>query len=164
MFGPPPPVLGAGSSTKGYYLGIAGDGTSYMYVAPTSTEIRIAWGSENIVRGTTSSTNGLANTNTLYAFGNAITTGHPAAYYCKTLTQGGYNTWYLPAIDELITMYSNKSATPFATSDSFSGTDYWLSSTENDGKYAFSFRMINGALSSWPKNNGNAWARPVRKI
>ena len=57
------PILGSGSNTKGYYLGLAGDGTTFMYVAPKSTEVQRVWGSYNTQRGTTSTTNGLDNTN-----------------------------------------------------------------------------------------------------
>ena len=107
LIGSEAPVAGSG-----FYLGLAGDGTSYMYVAPKSTEVQRAWGSFGTGRGTTSTTNGVANTTTLFGFGSAA---HPAAYYAKALTTGGYNTWYLPAKNEVNTLYSNKSAVPFAT-------------------------------------------------
>jgi hypothetical protein len=122
--------IGNGSDTIGYWVGDIS--SNKLVVAPKSTEVQLAWGSYGTVRGTTSTTNGLANTNTLYAFGNSITTGHPAAYYCKTLTMGGYDTWYLPAIDELTTLYSNKSATPFATTNSSVGGYWYLSSSERN--------------------------------
>jgi hypothetical protein len=131
LIGSEAPVAGSG-----FYLGFAGDGTSYMYVAPKSTEGRYQWGSYGVVRGTVSTTDGVANTNALYAFGSSITTGHPAAYYCKTLNTGGYNTWYLPAKLELASIYSNRLATPFATSNGFATEDYW-SSTEASGATAW---------------------------
>ena len=121
------PIVGSGTSTKGYYLGFAGDGSSYMYVSPKSTEVTRIWGSSGTVRGTTSLNDGFGNTNTLYSFGSAA---HPAAYYCKTLTLGGYNTWYLPAINEMVTMNNNKGATPFATANGFGNYDF-CSSTES---------------------------------
>jgi hypothetical protein len=102
-------------------------------VAPKSTEVQRAWGSSGTVRNTTSTTNGVANTTTLFNLGAAE---HPAAHYAKSLTTGGYNTWYLPAKNELNTLYSNKSAVPFATANSFVDNYYW-SSTENDGAYAW---------------------------
>jgi hypothetical protein len=128
-FGPPPfgfASIGMGDATHGYWLGTAGDGSSKLIVSPYSSEVNRAWGSAGTLRGTTSTTDGLANTNTLYAFGSAA---HPAAYYTKTLTLGGYNTWYQPAKDEALSMWSNKSATPFATSNSFgqSTSGYWTS-------------------------------------
>jgi hypothetical protein len=136
----PPPTLGSGDNSKGYYIGLAGDGTSFMYVAPISTEIAgKTWGSSGTTRGTVSNTNGVSNTNTLYGFGSSTVSGHPAAYYAKTLATGGYNTWYLPAINELATCYTNRSyvASP-APYGSGSTDSYYWSSTETDattGKY-----------------------------
>jgi len=141
----------------GFYLGFAGDGTSYMYVAPKSTEVSKAWGSYGTTRSTVSTTNGLANTNTLASFGQAA---HPAAYYCKNLTTGGYNTWYLPAKDELNTLYSNKSATPFATANSFVGSYYW-SSTENLGINAWGQGLDGGVQVNGGKTN-SYYVRAVR--
>jgi hypothetical protein len=142
-FGPPPTwpatAIGGGDVTYGFWLG--GISTNKLIVAPKSTEVQRAWGSYPITRNTTNASDGLPNTNTLYAFGNSITTGHPAAYYCKTLTQGGYNTWYLPAIDELVTIISNKAAIPFATANTMDNTLYW-SSTENFSLCAW---LVNGS-------------------
>ncbi len=147
-------------SGSGFYLGMAGDGTSYMYVAPKSTEVIRTWGTYGTVRGTVSSTNGLANTNTLYAFGSAA---HPAAYYCKTLATGGYNTWYLPARDEVTTLYSNKSATPFATNNQFTGGNYFWSSTEGNGNGAWGRVMSRlGEYGGFGKLNDNN-VRAIRK-
>jgi hypothetical protein len=156
LIGSEAPVAGAG-----FYLGFAGDGTSYMYVAPKSTETQLAWGSTGTTRGTVSTTNGLANTNTLAGFGQ---TAHPAAYYAKNLTTGGYNTWYLPAKNELNTLYSNKSATPFATANSFVGS-YYYSSTEDNGGYAWLQKLSNGLqYGNYYGGKGNSnYVRAVRR-
>ena len=137
----PATAIGGGDNIYGFWLGTAGDGTSKLIVAPNSTEARGIWGSNGTVRNTTSNTNGLANTNTLYAFGSAA---HPTAYYCRTLVTGGYNTWYLPAKDELTTLHSNKSAVPFATGNSFDGSYYW-SSTEVSATGVWLQNLSNGA-------------------
>jgi hypothetical protein len=150
---------------SGFYLGLAGDGTSFMYAAPKSTEVQRAWGSITAARGATSVTDGLSNTNTLYSFG---TTAHPAAGHCKTLTTGGYSTWYLPAINELLTLYSNKSATPFATSDSFGAFSYW-SSTEWSGGYSGRDARSRNLSDGFEYNNAKAknintnYVRAVRR-
>jgi hypothetical protein len=153
-------TIGSGNDTIGYWLGDLA--TNRLVVAPKSTEAQKAWGSRGTTRSTVSTTNGLANTNTLYAFGSSITTGHPAAYYCKTLTLGGYNTWYLPAKEELNTLYSNKSATPFATADSFVGSYYW-SSTENNGTTAWNQGFLGGYQFGGHFKNGSYYARAVRR-
>ena len=155
VIGSEAPVSGAG-----YWLGTAGDGVSKMYVAPKSTEVQRAWGSNGTTRNTTSTTNGLANTNTLVSFG---TNAHPAAGYCKYLTTGGYNTWYLPAKDELMTLYSNKSKTPFATANSFVGQgDYYRSSTESTGSDAWIQSLANGGQHSNNKS-GSYYVRATRR-
>ena len=143
----------------GFYLGFAGDGTSYMYVAPKSTETSLTWGTYGTTRSTISTTNGLANTNTLAGFGQAA---HPAAYYCKNLTTGGYNTWYLPAKDELNTLYSNKSATPFATANSFVGSYYW-SSTEGNGYGAWYQDLSGGHQYNYGDKFNSSYVRAVRR-
>ena len=155
----PSAVIGSGDATNGFWLGTAGDGVSKLIVAPKSTEVKVTWGSTNTVRGTTSTTNGLANTNTLAGFGE---TAHPAAYAAKILTTGGYNTWYLPAKDELMTMYSNKSATPFATADAFVNNYYWPS-TEIDGHDAVTTRLTDG-FASYNGKYSPAYVRAVRRL
>jgi hypothetical protein len=141
-------TVGQGDATVGYWLGTAGDGVSKLIVAPKSTEIKLAWGSYGITRGVFNTSYGLPNTNTLYGYGNSTAAGHPAAYYCKTLTTGGYNTWYMPADNELLTMYSNHAATPFSVSNGFNTSgDVW-SSTEKDN-YAGKYRnLMSGADGS----------------
>jgi hypothetical protein len=166
----PTATIGSGDSTVGYWLGTAGDGVSKLIVAPNSTTTKKVWGPYT-ARGTTSTSNGLANTNTLYSFGSVNT----AAYYCKTLTTGGYNTWYLPARDELTTIMSNhQTASPFNTSiDKFTaaGGEYYWSSTESDGNYAWSrFLQYNqGSYTyDWIRAEGkgktNVNVRAVRRV
>jgi hypothetical protein len=142
-------TIGSGSNTVGYWLGDLA--TNRLVVAPKSTEVTGAWGSPTILRGTTSTTNGVANTTTLHSFGSAA---HPAAYYCKTLATGGYNTWYLPAKDELITMYSNKAKTPFATANAFAGGYQW-SSTEVMSNTVWVINMTDGTTFANGKYNKN---------
>lgn len=152
---PPFPTVGSGNAVIGYYSGISGDGISKLITYPNSTVG--AWGSYGTVRGTTSTTNGLANTNTLYAFGSAA---HPAAYYCKTLTLGGYNTWYLPAYNELLTMYSNKSVTPAYAGRHWSSTE---ASGTYAGKYAQIIQFANGNYEYFNKSSTALSCRAVRR-
>ena len=150
-------TIGSGSATIGYWLGDVA--TNRLVVAPKSTEgTTVQWGSYGTTRGAVSTTNGLANTNTLVSFG---TVAHPAAGRAKYLSTGGYNTWYLPAKNELNTLYSNKSATPFATADSFVGSSYW-SSTEYNGNYAGVQRMSDGSQGNYNKTSRN-YVRAVRR-
>ena len=153
----PATAIGGGDNTHGYWLGDIS--TNKLVVAPKSTETTLIWGALGTTRSTVSTTNGLANTNTLAGFGQAA---HPAAYAAKNLTTGGYNTWYLPAKDELMTLYSNKSRTPFATANSFVGSIYW-SSTEKTSNNAWGQYLSGGYQSpSVPKNSGR-YFRAVRR-
>ena len=156
----PFPTVGSGSDTIGYRLGNVPGSTAYLISAPKSTEVQLSWGSAGTARGTISTTNGAANTTTLFGFGSAA---HPAAYYAKTLTTGGYNSWYLPAKDELMTLYSNKSATPFTTANTFAITDFWCS-TESSANGGIAQSLNNGAvrIDYYGKNNA-LFIRPVRQ-
>jgi hypothetical protein len=134
--------IGNGNTTVGYWLGTAGDGVSKLIVAPVSTEASKIWrvdGAYIVDTGATSLTDGVTNTNTLYSLG----TKDPAAYYCKTLTTGGYNTWYLPASQECQTLITCKNATPFATANGFlvNTGGYLWSSTNNNSSVTYTFRV-----------------------
>jgi hypothetical protein len=163
VIGSEAPVAGAG-----FYLGIAGDGTSYMYVAPKSTESgNLNWGSFGVVRSTYSN-DGLINTNTLYSFGQAA---HPAAYYCKTLTTGGYNTWYMPSLLEVQTIYTNHAATPFSTSNGVitAAGKYYMTSTESGNvpaNNATYLGMANGLFYGGynNKNQSTAYGLFIRAV
>ena len=154
----PATSIGMGDATHGYWLGDIS--TNKLIVAPKSTDFFGEWGSYGTTRGTVSTTNGLANTNTLAGFGQAA---HPAAYYCKNLTTGGYNTWYLPAKDELTTLYANKAATPFATANSFDGA-YHVSSTEANAANFWERDFATGNQNSSFNNKARSrYARAVRR-
>ncbi len=158
-------TVGQGDATVGFWLGTAGDGTSKLIVAPKSTEVVKDWGSYGTRRPSASNfTSGATNTSYLYSFGSAA---HPAAYYCKTLTTGGYNTWYMPAKNELYTCYSNKSATPFATNDGFINS-YHLSSTESNANNCWMVNPTDGTVSGdiyGNKYTGSGfYVRPVRQV
>jgi hypothetical protein len=150
----PATAIGGGDATYGFWL--AGISTNKLIVAPKSTELVGAWGSGGTARTVLSISDGLANTNILYSYGAAA---HPPAYNCKTLTLGGYNTWYLPAKDELISCVSNKSATPFATANNFTGSIYW-SSTEQNGTYAWYINTSNG-VAGYSNLGGNYKTTPM---
>ena len=155
----PATAIGGGDITHGFWLGTAGDGTSKLIAAPKSTEVTREWGSAGTFRGTANTYNGVANTTTLFGFGS---TAHPAAYYCRALTTGGYNTWYLPAKDELNTLYSNKSAVPFATANSFVDSLYW-SSTEGNGSGAWGQGFTNGYQDGTSYKGGGYYVRATRR-
>ena len=98
----------------------AGEFNGSKYMVTPSDEAGVIWSDDIFVKvGNTSTTNGAANTAILAN----LTGSYPAASYCANLSFGGYNDWFLPAMDELNNvLYVNKNA--LGMSDS-----YW-SSTE----------------------------------
>ena len=154
------PTIGSGNATVGYWVGDVS--SNKLIVAPEQmSKYGAYWGSSGTVRGVVSTSNGLGNTNTLYAFGSAA---HGAAYYCKTLTIGGYNTWYMPAKDELLTIYSNKSALGSINPIMGNGTIPYLSSTEYNATLVHALRYGVGAFGFYGKSGSNGgYTRAVRR-
>jgi hypothetical protein len=133
----PATVIGMGDATHGYWLG---DAPSNKLIAGPQND-SISWGSNGISRGTTSDNDGVSNTNTLYSFGQAA---HPAAYFCKSLTTGGYNTWYMPAKNEVITMLTNIG--------NYAGANF-QSSTEYNANFCVMMQRWAGTTSQVSTSN-----------
>jgi hypothetical protein len=119
-----PTVIGQ-SYGGGYYAGkisLTGGGvaTHYLIVAPRSTgqsSTDNAFNNNNVAdSGATSLIDGLANTNSMND------ANHPQAQFCRSLTIGGYTDWYMPALNELITMYYFLK--PTTTTNSTSGAGH----------------------------------------
>ena len=105
---PPPPSIGDAYG-GGFYAGqisTAGNGVAdyNLIVAPAasgqSSYIQVKT-SRTSTAGASSSIDGPANS---VAMNN---TSHPAAYFCKGLTIGGFSDWYMPANNELEVCYYN---------------------------------------------------------
>lgn len=77
--------------------------THNLVVGPVASAVSsLQWKtSATSTAGTSSVIDGPANSN---AMNNA---SHPAAYFCKGLTIGGYTDWYMPARNELEVCYYN---------------------------------------------------------
>ena len=99
-----PPSVGA-PYAGGYYGGsIAIGGHTYaLIVAPKAEgQKALPWKDEwSATPGTLSVNDGFANSE---AMDNAA---HPAAQFCRSLTIGGFDDWYLPSRDELEVLYRN---------------------------------------------------------
>lgn len=105
-FTPPGPTVIGEAYGGGYYAGkisTTGNGvaTHYLIIAPKATgQTTLYWTDPNSNNpNTTSVIDGPGNTNAM----NSST--YPAAQWIKNLTIGGYNDWYMPALNEVITLY-----------------------------------------------------------
>src|SRR5690606_10449808 len=92
-------VIGCIAADGAVYAGNT-TGGARMYVAAADESGNKQWGGSGNNDAADSTTDGRANTNALVADGH----GHPAAQACRN--RGA--TWYLPAKDELNTLYSNR--------------------------------------------------------
>jgi hypothetical protein len=106
------------------------------------------WGSSGVIRGTTNATNGAADTALLASFAAAA---HPPAHFCAELVAGGYDDWYLPAIDELNVLYTQRTLI-----GGFFSNPYW-SSTEStipawQSGHAMWRHFGTGTLAHGPKD------------
>jgi len=111
-------------------------------IATTSDDSTgIAWGGNGTTTSAQSDTDGAANTATIV---NALGEGTYAARLCSTLSiTGGYTTgWFLPAKNQLNTLYTNRVAIA-----GFADAVYW-SSTE--------FAELS-ATNAWSQNFGNGF-------
>jgi hypothetical protein len=150
------PTLGSGNTTRGYWVAtISGNKIISGSYNMGST---LWWGSQGTTRGGTNRDDGLANTNRLVSFGAGA---HPAAEFCKNLTTGGYNTWYLPAYNEMASIISNQSSFPGLVG--YNGTPFWTS-TEYAFNTAYVLTMTSGGYSfyDYDKNQGKR-ALPIRR-
>lgn len=138
----------------GLYLGIFS--TYHLIVSTYNYETSKQWKTTtNFTSGTTSTDDGLANTN---AMNN---TTHPAAYYCATTMDGvgGVSDWYLPAKNELNMVYASGGVV-----GGFCRSNYW-SSTEYDGSSSWCQNFSDGTQnSSYDNKTLTYYVRPVRRL
>jgi hypothetical protein len=136
------------------YAGVSGGNRIYTTTTDQGTA---TWnnGTGNWTNtGATSNSDGLTNTNTLVGLSDA---GAPyaAADVCRALGAD----WYLPAIDELNLLYTNKDEGVLSGSFNESGTWYWSSSEPYSGN-AWMQRFSDGNQTFNTKNH----ARLVRCV
>jgi hypothetical protein len=87
---------------------------------------------------------------------------YPAAYYCKSLTTGGYNTWYLPASAEMLTMYSNNTALVNVGNGIDMSSGLW-SSSQRSAYYQIWALNPSGAYTFFNDPSPTKGVRAVRK-
>ena len=149
--------------TIGRYIKVNGIvGVTYS-VSGTTTKIvsadersKVRFGCYNIITGATSVDDGASNT-------DSIVSDSPAAQWCRTKGP----EWYLPARNELIAIYNNKS-TLNATIESIGGTQisngkYWTS-TEEDAYSAYYVSFVGGDFYCVDKDSSSSGTFYVRAV
>lgn len=114
-----------------------------------------------VLVGATSKTNGKFNVEAVRKSNGGNTTGYAAFAYCKRKTDGGLE-WYLPAIDELRTMYALRHIIS-PKIGSLGGIDIredHISSTEYSANSMY-YMNRNGAARTDLKTVSSFYTRPV---
>ncbi len=84
-----------------------------------------------------------------------------AMYLCETLDRHSNDDWYLPAIDELSVLYTNRAAIDASALENFNLVNYW-SSTENNVNFVWKVDFSDGTQNGTSKLS-NIDVRCVRK-
>lgn len=141
----------------GYYVGDIG---SYYIIAYDTTVTTLAWkDTATVTSGCDSTTDGTLNMADIIAAGIS---DHPAANYCNNFSSGGYSDWYLPALDELYLMWTNKTALLASGMSISEVAEYW-SSTDYSTTMAKTVDMSDGGVTYVTKNNIR-YTRPFRRV
>ena len=154
VYVPPPDTLGQAYG-GGIYMGaITAAGQCYaLIVAPNATGCAFCqWKTtRTTTAGTDSLVDGFANT-----YGPLDNADHPAGNFCATRTINGFSDWYLPAIDELETFYSNGATgdneSVIGSGEAFASAGYW-SSTERSATDACVVSFNFGSRGGSGKTN-----------
>jgi uncharacterized protein (TIGR02145 family) len=97
------------------------NGDSIM-IHPTDNSDGVVWRYDFTTIGTTSSDDGMLNTSMIVSTYGNIPGSLYAARVCDSLVSFGYDDWYLPAENEALMFYANRS-----TIGNFESTIYWTS-------------------------------------
>ena len=158
-------------------IGIVFDASRRTAIALESSTSMMSWSTERVdIPGITNITdeykakqdfNGKANTAAIKAYNSSLS-NYPAAKYAYEYKTTGTNAgeWYLPALGELNTVYSNKDYMNYALSlvgkkDIPKDTYHW-SSSETSDNYAWVLHFIDGRVGNLgSKNSHTDYVRPV---
>lgn len=100
------------------------------------------------------------------AYNTGLMTISAAATYVNGLTDGGYNDWYLPSVDELSFLWHNryfvnKALNGIGGATLLSSTAYYWSSNEYSNASALYFRFIRG-LAFYQDKGESSSVRAIR--
>jgi hypothetical protein len=140
----------------GFIYEISNEGANGKMISLEETSCK--WGLSTTT-GATNSDNGWTNVQTMKEKGY-FTSSFPAFVWCGNY---GKDDWYLPALNELKTIYNNKAtinSTLQANGYTTLGTDYYWSSTEIYGDYTYYISFSYGS----PQPTTRGYTYNVRAI
>jgi len=143
--------LGSRSLPELPYIYFSG---SKMYIHPTDNSVNITWSPAYNITGAQSDINGSNNT---IAIVNYYGAGNYAAKVCSDLSYGGYDDWYLPAINQTSAMFAQRDNITLGSYTSqwvnFTTNGYYWSSTETNSDSAQYVVFGEGGVGGHLKNN-----------
>jgi len=132
-YNPPPAALGQ-SFEGGFYIGTTGTETNtnsyYLIMGPSSLDASCQWKTFENSSFSRCCQDGRSNT-----YLRLNDTNHPAGRFTATRSLEGFSDWYMPARNELNTIYLNRNDLPSGQAPT---GRYW-SSTESDAIAAYPF-------------------------
>jgi prepilin-type N-terminal cleavage/methylation domain-containing protein len=146
------------------------DNGDIIIAAATDNSTGIEWGcfGQSVSPSATSTTDGPLNTTNIVAFHDGWTggnlggsscgssNGEVAARLCNDLVLNGYSDWYLPARNELSTLYTNRVAI-----GGFSADIYW--SSNESGSYHAWYVYFSTGSEYYSNKYADARVRCVRR-
>jgi S1-C subfamily serine protease len=130
-----------------------------LIAAPYDQANKMSWG-DNGITGATSSSDGQFNTRNIINFDfKYYSDYYCAAVKCYQCRIGGYDDWYLPSVDELSLMYSNRDQIGgFLLGDYCSSTEFG-----NKDAYCIHFRPSRRTVFYYNKRDELYNVRCIRK-
>lgn len=158
-----PPEIGD-ERGGGFYIGDitipSGDdaGTYMVIMAGEEGDAEKSWKTRgSLTTGTADDNNGMLNT---LAMVNAGIGEHPAGEYCVNYRGGGYDDWYLPAINEVALVWDNRAL--LGGLKTGAGIR-WSSTQTRTAQTARTFNFNTGVETTGSKT-GQLRVSPVRRI
>jgi hypothetical protein len=96
----------------------------------------------------TSFIDGKANTNLFIPLSTSVS----AIKTISDSTEGGYDDWYLPSVQEMLTLYTNLYEVNKTLTNKITSVAYWTS-TEATASNAYNFNMLTSSAVSTPKSS-----------
>ena len=99
----------------------------------------------------TSFIDGKANTNSFILLNNTAS----AIKTINDSTESGYDDWYLPSVQEMLTLYTNLYEVNKTLTNKITAAAYWTS-TEISATTAYNFNMLTSSAVSTPKSSATS--------